>query len=238
MARSGASGIPTLGFCHVSRLQVINAARFDQNRPSRTGKGGTGPKSKHLRNVLGNISEGFRSGVGVGVGKTNAHLKNNAHVNQLASTHEPPFGTDLDPLPEQAFSPETENEKHHDAGARNGTSRAPELVAQQEVWFKTWWEGYWHKRAKKQARDAFRKHVKTEERFQVVMAAMRAQRPEMFEREPFRRPYASTWLNGERWEDELQPVTVGHSESSVQYLTEEVIEERRRKKFEGEADGR
>jgi hypothetical protein len=45
------------------------------------------------------------------------------------------------------------------------------------------------------------------------MAAVRAQKPEMLQREPAKRPYASTWLNGERWEDELQPPAAnGHSD--------------------------
>jgi hypothetical protein len=34
------------------------------------------------------------------------------------------------------------------------------------------------------------------------MAATREQSPEMLNREPSKRPYGATWLNGERWEDE------------------------------------
>jgi hypothetical protein len=138
--------------------------------------------------------------------KTNAHLENNAHVGQLASIYDPPFGTDLDPLPEERCLPEPETGKQHNsAAAKNGNGRAPELASQQEAWFKAWWAEYWHKRAKKAALYAFRKHVKTEEQFHLVLAAMRAQKPEMLQREPVRRPYGATWLNGERWEDELQP---------------------------------
>jgi hypothetical protein len=81
----------------------------------------------------------------------------------------------------------------------------------QEVWFSEWWRAYWLRKAKKQARDAFQKHVKTPERFQQVMAATRAQTAEMQEREPSKRPYGSNWLNGERWEDEIEtrPDTTG-----------------------------
>jgi hypothetical protein len=117
-----------------------------------------------------------------------------------------PSGTDLAPLPQEPCSPEPVNGKPHNAGAaKNGNGRAPELASQQEAWFKGWWAEYWHKRAMKAAYHAFRKQVKTEDQFQVVMAAVRAQKPEMLQREPAKRPYASTWLNGERWEDELQP---------------------------------
>jgi hypothetical protein len=59
--------------------------------------------------------------------------------------------------------------------------------------------------SKKPAERAFRQHVRTQAKFEIVMAGMRAQKPEMLRREEGYRPYASTWLNGERWEDELHP---------------------------------
>jgi hypothetical protein len=150
-----------------------------------------------------------------------------AHIGQLTSTHEPPFGTALEPLPEEPLSLEPVNRNLHDAaGAKSGRAR---LASQQEAWFRDFWSEYWHKISKKAAWEAFRKAVKTEGQFEVVMAAVRAQTPQMLQREPSKRPYASTWLNGKRWEDELQaPKPV----QPVQYLTDEVIEERRRKKFE------
>jgi hypothetical protein len=86
--------------------------------------------------------------------------------------------------------------------------RAPRLTSanlttEQERWFTAWWGEYWLHKAKKPAREAFRKQVKTEERFQQVMAATRAQGPEMLSRESSKRPHGATWLNGERWEDEI-----------------------------------
>ena len=86
---------------------------------------------------------------------------------------------------------------------------AGELTRDQEGWFAAWWLEYWLHRAKKAARDAFRKHVKTEGRFQQVMAATRAQKPEMLTREPSKRPHGATWLNGERWADDVSPVMAG-----------------------------
>jgi uncharacterized protein YdaU (DUF1376 family) len=69
-------------------------------------------------------------------------------------------------------------------------------------WFAQWWAIYWLHKARAGAEKAFRNKVKTEARFQRVMAATREQSPEMLSREPSKRPYGATWLNGERWEDE------------------------------------
>jgi hypothetical protein len=142
-------------------------------------------------------------GFGVGKTKTIAHLKTDAHVGELASLHEPHLGAEP---PEQP--PETVRGKLHNAGpAQTSNDRASELASRQGTWFKAWWAEYWHRRSKKAAWNVFRKCVKTEERFQVVMAAMRAQKAEMLQREPSKRPYGATWLNGERWEDELAPAS-------------------------------
>ena len=79
-------------------------------------------------------------------------------------------------------------------------------------WFSQWWKIYWPpKHARAAAEKAFRSKVKTEARFQRVMAATREQTPEMLSREPSKRPYGATWLNGERWEDESAAVPVNGS---------------------------
>lgn len=46
------------------------------------------------------------------------------------------------------------------------------------------------------------------------MAATRAQKPEMMQREEKHRPHGATWLNGERWEDETNqaPSTVARDD--------------------------
>jgi hypothetical protein len=86
---------------------------------------------------------------------------------------------------------------------RKATARQA-LTPQQEKWFAEWWSEYWVHKSKKTARDAFGKHVRTEQRFLVVMRATRAQKPEMDEREPSKQPYGASWLNAERWEDEQE----------------------------------
>jgi hypothetical protein len=86
--------------------------------------------------------------------------------------------------------------------ARPNRRAGRELTPEQELWFSAWWSEYWRRTAKKGAREAFRKLVRTEARYQQIMAATRAQAPEMLSRPEDRRPYPTTWLNGERWEDE------------------------------------
>ena len=78
----------------------------------------------------------------------------------------------------------------------------PDVPSQENRWFAQWWAIYWLHKARAAAEKAFRAKVKTEPRFQRVMAATREQTPEMLSREPSKRPYGATWLNGERWEDE------------------------------------
>jgi hypothetical protein len=78
------------------------------------------------------------------------------------------------------------------------------LTPEQEGWFTQWWAKYWRKVAKKPARAAFRKAVRTEARFLQVMAATQAQEAEMLTREPSKRPHGATWLNGERWDDQVE----------------------------------
>jgi hypothetical protein len=92
--------------------------------------------------------------------------------------------------------------------ARVGRSSAiGSSPSSQETWFLAWWAEYWLRRGKKEARIAFFRHVKTQERFEQVLAATKAQKAEMLGREPKHRPYGSTWLNGERWEDEATEPT-------------------------------
>ena len=71
-------------------------------------------------------------------------------------------------------------------------------------WFEQWWTIYWRKVSRKPAEKAFRTHVRTEQRFQQVMSATKAQTPMMMAREAAHRPHGATWLNAERWADEVE----------------------------------
>jgi hypothetical protein len=80
--------------------------------------------------------------------------------------------------------------------------RLQEKIDPRLDWFETFWESYWLSKAKKPALAAFLRQVRTVERFAEIMSALKAQSPEMLSRESSKRPYAATWLNGERWTDE------------------------------------
>jgi hypothetical protein len=91
------------------------------------------------------------------------------------------------------------------------------MTPEQEGWFTGWWAEYWLHKARKAARQAFAKQVRTAARFQQVMAATQAQKPEMLTRESSKRPHGATWLNGERWEDETGAATPQESAGGSVY---------------------
>jgi hypothetical protein len=76
-----------------------------------------------------------------------------------------------------------------------------ETSAEQSAWFEQWWSAYWLKKDRARAHDAFCRHVKTQELFDIVLAATKAQFPEMIEKLPMHRPYAAGWLENKRWQD-------------------------------------
>jgi hypothetical protein len=115
-------------------------------------------------------------------------IKTNVHLDD-ARVDNPPFETTE---PDASFSLNGEPKK----------SSAESLIAQQDLWFAEWWPVYWLHKARKPARDAFARQVRTQSRFEEVMAATGSQSPEMLAREPCKRPHGASWLNAERWTDE------------------------------------
>lgn len=102
---------------------------------------------------------------------------------------------------------EIKKKEHKCASPDGGVSAAKEspktnIEEQQRSWFDQWWGIYWRREDRKRAWGAFRTHVRTAARFQQVMAATQAQRPQMLTKESCYRPLGATWLNNERWEDE------------------------------------
>ena len=71
--------------------------------------------------------------------------------------------------------------------------------------FEIFWKSYPRKKAKQTAERAFHKKVKPEQ-FQAIMKALEAQkRSADWQKDGGKYiPYPATWLNGERWEDELE----------------------------------
>jgi len=149
-------------------------------------------ENKAFPKCFGKLSETFLHGVGVGGGK-NICASGDARVSGLLpSIDNPPFETTE---PDGLFTVGPEHEQK--------PTPADGFEALQEAWFSEWWAIYWRRRDHKKARLAFKKHVRTQSRFEQVMKATRAQAPEMLGKEPKYRPYGATWLNGERWEDEI-----------------------------------
>lgn len=77
------------------------------------------------------------------------------------------------------------------------------LTPEQEQWFGEWWPLYWRHVARKPARKAFGRLIRSADRFASVMAATRAQTAEMRTRPADKIPYPASWLNAERWNDEV-----------------------------------
>jgi hypothetical protein len=80
----------------------------------------------------------------------------------------------------------------------------PLLTEQQVEWFEKFWKVYWRKDAKREAVKAFAKQVTTEEQFCCVMEAIKAQTPQRMDGPRRFIPLPSTWINGQRWEDEIE----------------------------------
>lgn len=64
---------------------------------------------------------------------------------------------------------------------------------------------------KAKARVSFMRIVTTESKFTTIMERLRIQEPGYLRREKDKRPHATTWLNGARWDDDPDGVpTNGH----------------------------
>ena len=79
------------------------------------------------------------------------------------------------------------------------------VITVQGIQFAEFWRDGWLKKGKKDARKMFDRYCTSEAMWQKVHAAELAQRPAMLLRDPEHRPHMATWLNGERWEDEVDP---------------------------------
>ena len=86
------------------------------------------------------------------------------------------------------------------------------------VWFDSeFWPIFPQHKAKAAAVKAARVHLRIPATRDQALAALKAQLPELNSREPSKRPYPATWINGRRWEDEPDPLFVatnGHSGSA------------------------
>ena len=79
-------------------------------------------------------------------------------------------------------------------------ARKPRAVDSED--FKSFWKVYPRRMGKGQAREAFRTACKLEDASVIIEAAQKFQQVSAQSDIKFI-PYPSTWLNGERWEDDL-----------------------------------
>ena len=91
-------------------------------------------------------------------------------------------------------------------------SRRSVLSEKQSEWFKEFWTAYPRKTGKAQAEKAFAKACRNDTDIAAIMYGLSEQCRLKFEPmaangEAQYIPYPSTWLNGRRWEDDLEPYT-------------------------------
>ena len=96
-------------------------------------------------------------------------------------------------------------ESESESESNQNCSTADEVKNEAMKWFEVWWKEYPRKIGKRKCRERFLKIVTSEEKFEQLMAALYEQNKVFFLREIKYIPLPETWLNQERWEDELQP---------------------------------
>ena len=85
-------------------------------------------------------------------------------------------------------------------------SDAPEIIDNTDAWFREFWKVYPKHKAKTAAEKSFRRKCNTAEDFDTIMTGLRSViENEWKNRDPQYIPYPTTWLNQERWNDEVTP---------------------------------
>lgn len=87
-------------------------------------------------------------------------------------------------------------------------------------WFADFWEAYPRKVGKAAALKAAKGKAKTEAERATILAGLQRQLPELRSREVRYIPHPSSWLNGQRWLDEPEPVEQERESLAQQILRE------------------
>lgn len=87
--------------------------------------------------------------------------------------------------------------------------------------FDEFWKHAWRKDDKQAGFRAYRKQLRRVGP-DVLLSAVIAQSPYYLQREPDKRPYMSTWLNGERWNDELDAPAQTPKKSKLDIMMESI----------------
>ena len=78
-----------------------------------------------------------------------------------------------------------------------------EVLDQKEMWFESFWEIYPKHQDKKKAKQKFLKLCIDEKKYQEIMQGLRNVLPVWAKKDTKYIPMPTTWLNGERWNDEV-----------------------------------
>lgn len=78
-----------------------------------------------------------------------------------------------------------------------------EVLDQKEMWFESFWEIYPKHQDKKKAKQKFLKLCTDEKKYQEIMDGLRNVLPMWAKKDNKYIPMPTTWLNGERWNDEV-----------------------------------
>ena len=78
-----------------------------------------------------------------------------------------------------------------------------EVLDQKEMWFESFWEIYPKHQDKKKAKQKFLKLCKDEKKYQEIMQGLRNVLPVWAKKDTKYIPMPTAWLNGERWNDEV-----------------------------------
>ena len=78
-----------------------------------------------------------------------------------------------------------------------------EVLDQKEMWFESFWEIYPKHQDKKKAKQKFLKLCTDKKKYQEIMQGLRNVLPVWAKKDTKYIPMPTTWLNGERWNDEV-----------------------------------
>ena len=78
-----------------------------------------------------------------------------------------------------------------------------EVLNQKEMWFESFWEIYPKHQDKKKAKQKFLKACTNEKEYKAIMDGLRNVLPVWAKKDTKYIPMPTTWLNGERWNDEV-----------------------------------
>ena len=79
-----------------------------------------------------------------------------------------------------------------------------EVLSKKEMWFESFWEIYPKHQDKKKAKQKFLKLCTNEKEYKAIMDGLRNVLPVWAKKDTKYIPMPTTWLNGERWNDEVE----------------------------------